>query len=166
MQKLTQSNAYYGWMWLPGRAVYGQTSLRRDEWNHTPGLDRHPPEGMITVYHGRTASGARFEPDTSIVITRCTSSTLDAYIFERLQMTTNVRCWLSCVVTRSANETIVVWVTLALVPRHGYRFWVSISQANGVRSSIPTRCITTVAIPATAVRCTAMKSPAMVVSTH
>jgi hypothetical protein len=43
---------------------------------------------------------------------------------------------------------------------------VSISQANGVRSSIPTRCITTVAIPATAVRCTAMKSPAMVVSTH
>jgi 1,4-alpha-glucan branching enzyme len=166
-QKFANLRAYYGWMWaFPGKKLLfmGNEFAQGREWNHDASLDWHLLEGGDNWHHGVQRLVRDLNPP--IVITkRCTSSTLTPMALSGWWwMTKNVRCWLSCVVTRSAMKSS--WsATLRLCPATAIAS-VSISRANGVRSSIPTRCITTVAIPATAVRCTAMKSPVMVVSTH
>lgn len=166
-QKFANLRAYYGWMWaFPGKKLLfmGNEFAQGREWNHDASLDWHLLEGGDNWHHGVQ----RLVRDLNLTYRHHKALhelDFDAYGFEWLVVDDkNVRCWLSFVVTKSVmksslSATLRQYLATAIAS-------VSISRANGARSSIPTRCIITVAIPVTAARYTAMKSPVMVVSTH
>lgn len=154
-------------MWaFPGKKLLfmGNEFAQGREWNHDVSLDWHLLEGGDNWHHG-VQRLVRDLNHTYRHHKALHELDFDSYGFEWLVVDDKERSVLILfVVTRPATK-----LSLSAILRQYLATAiasVSISRANGVKSSIPIRCITTVAIPVTAARCIAMKSPVMAASTH
>ncbi len=154
-----------GWMWaFPGKKLLfmGNEFAQGREWNHDASLDWHLLEGGDNWHHGVQ----RLVRDLNLTYRHHKAMhelDFDPYGFEWLVVDDKERSVLIFVRRdKEGNEIIVASnftpCTFMIIAS------ALISQANGVRSSIPIPCTITAVMRAA--RYTAMRLPATVVSIH
>lgn len=166
-QKFANLRAYYGWMWaFPGKKLLfmGNEFAQGREWNHDASLDWHLLEGGDNWHHGVQ----RLVRDLNLTYRHHKAMhelDFDPYGFEWLVVDDKERSVLILCVAIKRVTKLSLPVTLRRC-RVMIIASALISQANGVKSSIPIPCTITAVMQAMAARYTAMRLPATVVSIH